>query len=198
MSRKPHPVHTIGHSDMDREQLIDRLDQEGVELIVDVRSMPHSRHAPQFNQKELAGALGQRGIGYIHMGAELGGRPADDRLYDEQGRADYRLMALEPKFQEAVRQLAKTTVERRMALLCTERDPLKCHRTLLAAPALERAGVPVIHITGDGRSVPHGELMRLLTASSGRPRLDEPGMTEGQVVERAVESQARRVSYRRH
>ena len=198
MSKKPHPVHTIGHSDLDREKLIDRLEQEGVELIVDVRSMPHSRHAPQFNQKELAGALGQRGIGYIHMGAELGGRPADDRLYDEQGRANYRLMALEPKFQEAVRQLAQTAMDRRMALLCTERDPLKCHRTLLVAPALEQAGVPVIHITGDGKSVSHRELMRLLTASRSMPRLDDPGMTEGQMVERAVENQARRVAYRRH
>ena len=169
-----------------------------MELIVDVRSIPHSRHAPQFNQKELAGALGQRGIGYIHMGAELGGRPADDRLYDEQGRADYRLMALGPKFQEAVRQLAQTAMERRLALLCTERDPLRCHRTLLVSPALEEAGVPVVHITGDGKVVSHKELMGRLTASWGLPGLDEPGMTERQVVERAVESQARRVAHRRH
>ena len=198
MSRKPHPVHTIGHSDLDREKLIDRLEKVGVELVVDVRSTPHSRHAPQFNQKELAEALGQRGIGYIHMGTELGGRPKDDRLYDEQNRADYRLMALEPKFEDGIRQLAQTATDRRMALLCTERDPLQCHRALLVAPALERAGVPIVHLTGDGRSVSHGELMRLLTMSSGPPRLDDPRMTEGQMVERAVENQARRVAYRRH
>ena len=131
-------------------------------------------------------------------GDELGGRPADDRLYDEQDRANYRLMALEPKFQEGIRQLAQTAMDRRMALLCTERDPLKCHRTLLVAPALEQAGVPVIHITGDGKSVSHRELMRLLTASRSMPRLDDPRMTEGQMVERAVENQARRVAYRRH
>ena len=86
MSRKPHPVHTIGHSDMDREKLIDRLEQNGVELVVDVRSMPHSRHAPQFNREELAGALGQRGIGYIHMGDQLGGRPGEDRPDGGTGR----------------------------------------------------------------------------------------------------------------
>ena len=197
MSRKPHPVHTIGHSDLDREKIMDRLEQNGVEMVADVRSIPHSRHAPQFNQQELAWALGQRGIGYIHIGSELGGRPTDDRLYDEQGRASYRLMALEPKFQESVRQLAQTAMDRRLALLCTERDPLKCHRTLLAAPALEQAGVPVVHITGDGKVVSHKELMGRLTASWGLPGLEEPEMTEGQVVERAVESQARRVSYRR-
>ena len=197
MKKKPSPVHTIGHSDLDREKLIDRLEREGVELIVDVRSIPHSRHAPQFNQQELARALGQRGIGNIYMGDELGGRPKEDWLYDEQDRADYRLMALEPKFQEAIRQLAQTAMDRRMALLCTERDPLKCHRTLLVAPALEQADVPVIHITGDGKDVSHRELMRLLTASRNMPRLDDLGMTEGQMVEQAVESQARRVAHRR-
>ena len=176
---------------------MDRLEQYGIELVADVRSMPHSRHAPQFNQEELAWALGQRGIGYIHMGDELGGRPTEDRLYDEQGRADYRLMALEPKFQEGVRQLAQTAMERRLALLCTERDPLKCHRALLAAPALEQAGVPVVHITGDSKGVSHKEMMGRLTAAWGLPGLDEPGMTERQVVEQAVESQARRIAYRR-
>ena len=148
MKKKPRPVHTIGHSDLDLEKFIDRLEQNGMELVADVRSMPHSRYAPQFNREELAGALGQRGIGYIHMGDELGGRPTEDRLYDEQSRASYRLMALEPKFQEGVRQLAQTAMERRLALLCTERDPLKCHRTLLVAPALEKAGVPIVHIGG--------------------------------------------------
>ena len=132
------------------------------------------------------------------MGAELGGRPTDDRLYDEQGRASYRLTALESKFQEGVRQMAQAAMERRLALLCTEPDPLRCHRTLLAAPVLEEAGGPVVHITGDGKSVSHKELMGRLTASWGLPRLDEPGMTEMQMVERAVESQTRRVTYRRH
>lgn len=197
MNRKPRTVHTIGHSDLDREKLMDRLEQDGVELVVDVRSAPYSRHAPQFNREELAGAIGQRGIGYIHMGDELGGRPREDRLYDEQGRASYRLMALEPKFQEGVSQLAQTAMELRLALLCTEGDPLKCHRALLAVPALEQAGVPVVHITGDGKDMSHKELMGRLTAAWGLPRLDEPGMTERQMVDRAVESQARRVAYRR-
>ena len=197
MSRKPHPVHTIGHSDLDREKLIDRLEQYGIQLVADVRSTPYSHHAPQFNREELAGALGQRGIGYIHMGDELGGRPREDRLYNEQGRASYRLMALESKFQEGVRQLAQTAMERRLALLCTERDPLKCHRALLASPALEQAGVPIVHIAGDGKDVSHKELMGRLTAAWSLPRLDEPGMTEGQMVDRAVESQARRVAYKK-
>ena len=57
MSGKPHTVHTIGHSDLDREKFMDRLEQNGIQLVADVRSMPHSRHAPQFNQEELAWAL---------------------------------------------------------------------------------------------------------------------------------------------
>ena len=197
MSRKPHTVHTIGHSDLDLEKFMDRLEQNGIQLVADVRSMPRSRHAPQFNRERLAQALGQRGIGYIHMGDELGGRPREDRLYDEQGRASYRLMALEPKFQEGVKQTASLAGERGIALLCTERDPLKCHRALLVSPALEQAGVPVVHITGDGKGVSHKELMGRLTTARGMPGLDEPGMTEGQMVDRAVENQARRVAYKK-
>ena len=106
-------------------------------------------------------------------------------------------MALEPKFQEGVKQTARLAGERRIALLCTERDPLKCHRALLVSPALEKTGVPVVHITGDGRGVSHKELMGRLTAARGLPRLDEQGMTEGQMVDRAVENQARRVAYKK-
>ena len=197
MNGKPNTVHTIGHSDLDREKFMDWMEQNEIQLVADVRSMPHSRHAPQFNQERLAQALGQRGIGYIHMGDQLGGRPREARLYDEQGRASYRLMAMETKFQEGVKQTARLAGERRIALLCTERDPLKCHRALLVSPALEQAGVPVIHITGDGKGVSHKELMGRLTAAQGLPRLDEPGMTEGQMVDRAVENQARRIAYRR-
>ena len=86
MNKKPRPVHTIGHSDMDREKFMDRMEQNEIQLVADVRSMPHSRHAPQFNQERLAQALGQRGIGYIHMGDELGGRPREDRPDGGTGR----------------------------------------------------------------------------------------------------------------
>ena len=86
MSRKPRPIHTIGHSDLDLEKFMDRLEQNGVELVADVRSMPHSRHAPQFNRERLAQVLSQHGIGYLHMGDQLGGRPGEDRPDGGTGR----------------------------------------------------------------------------------------------------------------
>ena len=202
--KRKHTLHTIGHSNMEIEAFINLLERGRTELVADVRSTPYSRRVPHFNREKLAKALTLRNIGYVFMGEQLGGRPKADRLYDEEGRADYRLMALEAGFQEGIQQLARTASKHRTVLLCTEKDPLRCHRALLVTPALERAGISVTHLLENGRKKTHEELMdKLLTTSQQplRPRdgtSQEKAWTEHQqAVELAVEQQARRAAYRR-
>ena len=158
---------------------------------------PYSRRAPHFNRERLAAALALRSIGYLFMGEQLGGRPKEDPLYDQEGRADYRLMTLEPAFREGIQQLAQTTLMHRIVLLCTEKDPLQCHRTLLVAPALEEAGVPVVHILGDSKTITHEELMDRLLRMQDLPRQDRASMTRQQMVEQAVDRQTKRYAYRK-
>ncbi len=197
MSRKPHPVHTVGHSNLELERFMDLLERNRVQMVADVRSSPYSRHVPQFNREKLAEALGERGFGYLHMGDQLGGRPNANRLYDEKGQADYRLMALEPGFQADIRQLAQIAGERHVALMCTERDPLKCHRTLLVSPALEEAGIPVIHIMGDTGRMTHEDLMDRLVKAQRLPQQAEVATNRREAVELAVDRQVRREAYRK-
>ncbi len=197
MAGKQRVVHTIGHSDLDLEKFIGLLERNQIQLIADVRSAPYSRHVPQFNRERLTGTLRHHSIGYLYLGDRLSGRPGEDLLYDQQGRANYRLMALEPESQEGVRQLAQAAGERRIALLCTERDPLKCHRALLVSPALEEAGAEVVHILGDGGRMTHEELMDRLLKMQGGLKQDGKKTTRRRMIEQAVDRQAQQAAYRR-
>jgi uncharacterized protein (DUF488 family) len=151
-------VRTIGHSNRPIEEFIDLLRQNDVERVLDIRTVPKSRHNPQFAQDALPGSLAQAGIGYRHIAA-LGGlrRPRPDtpnggwRNTSFRGYADYMQT---PEFAanvDAVAALAETT---RCALMCAEAVPWRCHRSLVADALLVR-GVPVEHIVGPGKRRPH-------------------------------------------
>jgi uncharacterized protein (DUF488 family) len=143
-------IWTIGHSNHTFEHLVELLQAQGVEFVVDVRSYPHSRIAPQFNREELDVALRSAGMRYLFLGQELGGRPSREEQYDEHGRARYDLMAEQPAFQEAVQRLLSGCREHRVALLCSEGQPHECHRRLLVGKVLADRGVQLRHILPNG------------------------------------------------
>ena len=190
----PHHVFTIGHSTMNMETFLQLIAANDIQKVLDVRSQPYSRRLPHFNQPVLAKALATAGTRYTHLGKELGGRPASDRLYDNQGRADYLLMAQEPIFIETIKAIQKVAPHQRMALLCTEQDPINCHRALLVAQALHALGVPVTHILRSGETEPHSDTIARITRSRQAELTtgDGPGWEQS-----AVTAQAKAVSYRR-
>ena len=131
------------------------------------------------------------------MGDALGGRPQDDRLYDRDGRANYGLMAQEHFFLDRVRQVEEMAEEGHITLMCTEADPLRCHRTLLVSQELASRGADIIHLMRDDRQESHEETMeRLLVVWKLLPDRDA-GRTRRQIIEEAVRSQAAEVAYRR-
>ncbi len=147
--RKKTSVFTIGHSTRTIEEFVAILKSFGVEKVVDIRTVPRSRHNPQFNMDTLAGELRRRGVGYIHL-KDLGGlrHPAKDsvntgwRNSSFRGFADY--MQTE-EFQEGLKKVIKKAETKRTALMCAEAVPWRCHRSLLA-DALTARGIEVIHI----------------------------------------------------
>lgn len=157
-------VYTIGHSDRAVDDLIALLERYGVTRLVDVRTQPYSRWVPQFNRENLARALREAGIEYLHMGETLGGRPADPALYaaGEQERPDYDLVAATPVFQEALGRLVAMAAESVTVVMCSEGDHRHCHRALLLAPALRASGLCVRHILPDGGAVEHSDAPRQL------------------------------------
>lgn len=145
----PEPIYTIGHSNHPLEHFLHLLKRHGITALGDVRSAPYSRRTPQFNREALAAALKAAGIAYVYLGRELGARSDDPAAYRD-GRVQYDLLARTPLFQSGLERVKKGAAEYRLALMCAEKDPLNCHRTVLVARALAGRGASITHILGDG------------------------------------------------
>jgi uncharacterized protein (DUF488 family) len=143
-------VFTVGHSNHPAEKFLGLLKDCGVEAIVDTRSHPYSRHAPRFNARALEAALSRDGIAYLFLGGELGGRPEGEEFYDGNGRVDYALLGCSRPFLDGISRLEGEILARTVALLCSEENPARCHRRLLVGRALEKRGIVLHHIRGDG------------------------------------------------
>jgi uncharacterized protein (DUF488 family) len=142
-------IYTIGHSTHEMPQFLDLLAHFGIDVVIDVRSSPYSRHVPHFNRETLYGALEASGIAYCFMGAVLGGRPRDLSCYTA-GEVDYDLIRGKEWFQAAVDQLIELISEPgNYALMCSEADPLACHRHNLLARELVDRDITVWHIISD-------------------------------------------------
>ena len=145
----PH-LFTIGHSNQPLDDFLGLLQQHGIEVIADVRTVPWSRYVPHFNAKALGAALAQRTIEYVPFGRELGGRPEGEEFYDDQGHVLYGRLAASPAFQDGLDRILAQARTSRIALLCSEEDPRRCHRHLLIGHVLGERGVPVSHLRRDG------------------------------------------------
>ena len=186
-------VLTIGHSNHTIERFIELLRQHQVTALADVRSAPYSQMRSQFNREALALALKQEGIAYSFLGKELGGRPADKTCY-ENGRVQYQRVAATPIFRSGVERILAGVQSYRIALMCAEREPLECHRALLVAPELEKAGVAVLHVHADGRTEPHSDAMsRLLDLY--RLAEDDLFRSRSELIEEACYRQQERVAF---
>ena len=126
---------TIGHSTRTLGEFIALLKAHAVSLIVDVRTVPRSRHNPQFNKDALPGSLKKAGVGYVHMPGLGGLRHAKSdslnigwRNASFRGYADYMQT---PEFKEQIDNLIQLVKEHRIALMCAEAVPWRCHRSLI-------------------------------------------------------------------
>ncbi len=150
-------VFTIGHSNHSAKKFAGLLKEHGIEILVDTRSRPYSRHAPHFNARDLEARLSDAGIGYLFLGKELGGWPEGEEFYDAKGRVDYALVERSRPFLAGLQRLEKEIQTRKVALLCSEEDPAGCHRRLLIGRVLNERRVVVRHIRGDGSIQIEGE-----------------------------------------
>ena len=162
---------TIGHSNLPADRFITLLRDSKASAVIDVRSVPFSRWCPWFSSKPLATGLAAGGLAYLQLGEELGGRPRDPQLY-RNGIADYEAMARRPEFRAGLDRIIDETRRHRVCLLCSEREPLDCHRCLLVGRALAERGVTPGHIRADGTIEPHAMTeQRLLKLAGGEADL---------------------------
>lgn len=184
---------TIGHSNHSLDTFLTFLRQQSVTLLADVRSTPFSRFNPQFNREALERSLETHGIKYAFLGNELGGRSDDPSCY-ESGRVQYALIAHTNLFHKGIEQVMRDAIEHRVVLMCAEKEPLECHRTLLVARALEKLGVTVEHILADGGLESNSATMERLLDLLGLPHQDL-FLSKEQLIEDALARQEARIAY---
>jgi uncharacterized protein (DUF488 family) len=142
---------TIGHSNHSAEHFQRLLSQHGVEVLVDVRSWPHSRYVDWVDRSRIGEVAGAAGARYLFLGRELGGRPDGDEFYDGAGHVLYGRVAESDGFRDGIERLRRGAEQYRVAIMCSEEDPASCHRRLLIAKVLLEDGHTIGHIRGDGR-----------------------------------------------
>lgn len=149
---------TIGHSTRPIDEFVRILEAHGVQTLVDVRTVPRSRHNPQFNRDALPASLAAAGIAYRHMPALGGLRHARRdsintgwRNASFRGFADYMQT---PEFAAALDELIELARATRVAIMCSEAVPWRCHRSLIA-DALTVRGIPVEHLMSAASRKPH-------------------------------------------
>ena len=187
-------VLTVGHSNHPLETFVSLLKQHDVATLADVRSAPYSRFNPHFNRKFLDAALQAHGVAYLFLGHALGGRPEDRSCY-EKGRVRYDRLARTPLYREGIDRVMERAEVERLALMCAEKEPLDCHRTLLVSRSLAARNVAVAHILADGALEPHDEAMGRLLASVGLPAGDLLHSRE-ELIEEAVARKEGRIAHK--
>lgn len=184
-------LYTIGHSNHKMEDFISLLKRYGVNCVADVRSAPYSRYCPQFNKDALAA-----GVAYVFMGKELGGRPSDSSCYEE-GCVNFQRVAEREEFKRGIERLVADVSKFRIALMCAEKDPLECHRTILVSRRLEKYNIQIKHILADGSIEEHTEAERRLVGMlKEEPVLFGAVKDEAEIIEQAYDRQAEKMCQR--
>jgi len=145
-------IFTIGHSNHDPDHFRGLLTQHEIEVLVDVRSWPHSRFVEWVDATVLPEVIAKVGVKYLFLGKELGGRPEGDAFYDAEGHVLYGKVAEQEWFEQAIRRLERGAEDYRVAIMCSEEDPTHCHRRLLVSKVLLDRGATVAHIRKSGRA----------------------------------------------
>jgi uncharacterized protein (DUF488 family) len=187
-------VFTIGHSTHLQERFIALLRQHGMTALCDVRSKPYSRMNPQFNREELKEALLAQGVEYRFLGKELGARSDDPNCY-ENGKVQYDRLAETELFKYGLKRVLRGMRDDfRIALMCAEKEPLECHRTILVARHLVALGVTVEHILADGSLENHDAALSRLARMIN---LREPDLVHSreQLIADAYRKQGERIAY---
>lgn len=195
MAAGSHEILSLGHSTLAYEEFLSLLRGAGATAVADVRTSPYSRHFPQFNRETLQAELRADGVAYVFLGKELGGRPTGSDFYCE-GVADYEKMAATETFRQGLDRVVAGSNKYHIALMCSERHPLDCHRCLLVGRELLRRGVDTQHILANGSIETQSQIEDLLLENSGRKN-DDLFASRSERLAIAYRERARKVAFER-
>lgn len=186
---------TIGYSDRTIDNFIALLKQHKITALGDVRSTPYSSRNPQFNRESLKNTLKSHSIGYVFLGEELGARPSDRSCFID-GKVVYQKIASSVLFKAGLERI-EIGVQKGyvLALMCAEKDPLACHRSILICRNLRDRLINIRHIIDHDTTETQAELEERLIAQL-KLYLDLFGASDtNALIERAYEIQGDRIAY---
>jgi uncharacterized protein (DUF488 family) len=191
----PMKVYTVGHSTHHIETFLALLKSAGITAVVDVRSSPYSRLNPQFGKDSLKQSLAAEKIKYVFLGKELGARSSDSSVY-RNGQVQYEILAETDLFKSGIERVKQGAEKYQVALMCAEKEPLDCHRTILVARKLEEHGICIMHILGSGVVESHQHVMERLVSKLQIPK-EDMFRTRHAAIAEAYEKQASQIAYRK-
>ena len=168
-------IYTIGYGNRTIDEFIALLKTYKIDYVVDVRSAPYSKYSPAFSKAPLKAKLKQHQIGYLFMGDQLGGKPADEACYTD-GKVDYEKLGQADFYQAGVARL-QVALEKDycLALMCSELKPEMCHRSKLIGQTLAQNQITVQHIDEVGQRQTQLAVINRLT--KGQLSFFEPSFT---------------------
>lgn len=176
-------IYTIGHSNHPITYFLELLTLHKISCVIDVRSIAASQYNPQFNKIPLQKALQKEGITYLHFAKEFGARQTSSGVLTDEGQVDFIKFQQTTAFQKGVERLKKGLKKGyKIALMCSEANPLECHRFSMVAIKLVERGYDLQHIIKDGTVASHAKmeaaLMEKYQKKIPQPSLFEPNITE--------------------
>jgi len=190
---KMYQLYTIGHSTHSTEEFVKLLSIHSITAVCDVRSSPYSKYNPQFNRETIQKELKLYGILYVFLGKELGPRSDDPACY-EDGKIQYNRLAKTGLFRQGIDRIRKGMKSYRIALMCSEKDPMTCHRSILICRHLRSDEIEIKHILEDGTAENNRDsetrLMRMLNVPQ-RELFD----SEEDLIQRAYDKQSEKIAY---
>ena len=190
---------TIGHSNHSLDHFIELLLAHRLSTIADVRTSPYSKYSPHFNKDVLSNVLRNTDINYTFLGRELGAQRSEDDCYID-GQAKYDRIAHLPIFRCGLETVLQGIELHRIALMCSESDPIACHRTILICRELKKIcpDLEITHILGDGTEErQEASEKRLIKLHKLQPELFGDLTSTSGLIEKAYDLQAEKIAYKK-
>lgn len=186
-------IFTIGHSNHSIEKFVELLYLNKIQVVADVRSAPYSKLYPQYNKNQLQASLKQQGILYAFLGNELGARSQDPSCY-QNGKVQFSSLAQTSLFKSGLERVEEGALKYRVAIMCSEKDPIECHRNILVARELVKRGSKISHILADGTIEAYEDTTKRLLDTFGM-KLDDMFRTNEEIIEEAYNRQSSRIAF---
>jgi len=187
-------IYTIGYSNFEISKFIETLKKYQITAVADVRSVPFSKFKPDFNKDTLKLELNEHGIKYVFLGEYCGAR-IDDRSCYVDGKVDFSLVAKTEKFNEGLNRILQGAMEYNIVIMCAEKDPITCHRTILVSRKLHEKGLEINHIHHDSTLELHIDLESRLMKMFGLHQLDITMRSKEERLNDAYTRQGNKISF---